>query len=59
MGRKNKRIPIQRKTYKTPGMDAKLVEYEMLKRDAVAHLKEQTPENIDRALASLRKRLGV
>lgn len=59
MGRKNNRIPVQRKTYKTPGIDSKLAEYEMLKRDAVAHLKEQTPENIDRALAALRERLGI
>ena len=59
MGRKNKRIPVSRKTYKMPGIDSRLAEYEMLKRDVVAHLKDQSPENIDRALAQLRERLSV
>lgn len=58
MGRKNRRIPYQRKAYKMDDA-AKFAEYEMLKRDVVAHLKEKTPENIDRALAQLRERLGV
>lgn len=57
MGRKNNRIPVQRKNYKS--YNEKIAEYEMLKRDVVAHLKEQSPEAIDRALAGLRERLGV
>lgn len=57
MGRKNNRIPVQRKNYKA--YNEKIAEYEMLKRDVVAHLKEQSPEAIDRALAGLRERLGV
>ena len=59
MGRKNKRIPVQRKNYKTPGIDSRLAEYEMLKRDVVAHLKDQSPENVDRALRQLRERLSI
>jgi hypothetical protein len=57
MGRKNNRIPVQRKNYKS--YNEKIAEYETLKQDVVAQLRQRPPEEIDRALADLRRRLGV